>query len=64
MDARSECLSKEYWNLSDIMFFFNCGKNKASQIRQMAISKYDGFEPVLPQKVKKNAVLKAMKIKL
>ena len=64
MDARSDCLSKEYWNLSDIMVFFGCGKNKASQIRQIAIRKYDGFEPVLPQKVKKSAVLKAMKVNL
>ena len=64
MEEKNACLNKEYWNLSDIMVFFGCGKNKASQIRKIAIQKYDGFEPILPQKVKKSAVLKAMKVNL
>jgi hypothetical protein len=44
------------------MNYVGCGKNKASQIRQEAIIKYDGLNPVLPRLVKKEAVLKVLEV--
>lgn len=57
-------LNKEYWHLDDICRYFECGRNKASKIRQIAIKNFDGFEPIFPQRVKRNSVLKAMNIKI
>ena len=55
-----ELMSKAYWNNKDIMMFANCGVNKASKIRKLAIIKYAGGIPLLPQKVRKDAVLKVL----
>lgn len=63
-DRQKELLTKAYWNIADICVFFDVGRNKATAIRQKAIKKFDGFNPVLPQKVKRDAVLKAMDIKV
>ena len=53
---------KEYWTNQDIMNFVGCGKNKASKIRQIAIIKFDGLNPLLPRLVKKQAVLKVLEV--
>ena len=50
-----------YWNLKDIKEFVGCGTNVASQIRQLAISKYEGKCFFDNRKVKKESVLKAIK---
>ena len=57
-----ELLNKAYWNLSDIRAYLGCGLNKASKIRQLAIKKHNGLNPLLPQKVKRDAVLKVLQI--
>ena len=61
-EKQLELLKKKYWHLNDICIFFECGRNKASQIRQKAIKEYNGFEPIFPQRVKRDSVLKAMNI--
>lgn len=58
-----ELLKKSYWNLADIQSFVGCGRSKASKIRQEAVSKFNGFNKLLPQKVKREAVLKVLEIK-
>ena len=63
-EKQEEILKKKYWHLIDICDFFECGKNKASQIRQRAIKQFDGFEPIFPQRVKRDSVLRAMNIKI
>lgn len=55
-----ELLQKTWWNNKDIKAYVKCGTNKASQIRQRAIKYYDGFNPLLPLKVKRDAVLKVL----
>lgn len=50
-------------NCADIKAYLGCGLNKASKIRQLAIKKHNGLNPLLPQKVKKDSVLKALEIK-
>lgn len=50
-----------YWNLKDIKEHLGCGTNIASQIRQLAINKYDGKCFFDKRKVKKDSVLKAIK---
>lgn len=57
-----ELLNKAYWNLADIRAYLGCGLNKASKIRQLAIKKHNGLNPLLPQKVKRDAVLKVLQI--
>lgn len=57
-----EVLNKAYWNLADIRAYLGCGLNKASKIRQIAIKKHNGLNPLLPQKVKRDAVLKVLQI--
>lgn len=57
-----ELLNKAYWNLEDIRAYLGCGLNKASKIRQLAIKKHNGLNPLLPQKVKRDAVLKVLQI--
>ena len=54
--------NKEYWTNQDIMNFVGCGKNKASKIRQAAIIRFNGFNPLLPRLVKKQAVLKVLEV--
>ena len=63
MDEKQELLNKKYWHLNDICIFFECGRNKATAIRQKALREFDGFEPLFPQRVKTDSVLKAMNIK-
>jgi len=63
-ERQEELMKKKYWHLSDICIFFECGRNKASQIRQKAIKEFEGFEPIFPQRVKRDSVLKAMNIKV
>ena len=55
-----DLLSKAYWNNKDIKAYANVGSNKASAIRQKAIKYYDGLNPLLPLKVKRDAVLKVL----
>lgn len=55
-EKEAELIKKAYWNLSDIQLFVGCGRNKASKIRQEAVSKFNGFNKLLPQKVKREAV--------
>ena len=55
---------KKYLNNKDIQNLVGCGKNKASEIRQKAIIKYDGFNPMLPRLVKREAVMKVLEEKL
>lgn len=63
MDNKEELLSKNYWNIKDICLFFGCGRNKATEIKKKAIKDFDGFEPLLPQKVRRDAILKAVNYK-
>lgn len=63
MEQGMEVLNKAYWSLSDIQQFVGCGRSKASKIRQTAIMKFNGFNKLLPQKVKREAVLKVLEIK-
>lgn len=53
---------KQYWNNQDIMNYVGCGKNKATEIRKIAIIKFDGLNPLLPRLVKKEAVLKVLEV--
>lgn len=50
-----------YWNLKNIKEHLGCGTNIASQIRQLAINKYDGKCFFDNRKVKKESVLQAIK---
>lgn len=63
MEGKEELLNKAYWNLADIRAYLGCGLNKASKIRQIAIKKHNGLNPLLPQKVKRESVLKVLEIK-
>jgi len=63
-ERQIELLKKKYWHLNDICIFFECGRNKASQIRQKALKEFDGFEAIFPQRVKRDSVLKAMNIEI
>ena len=62
-ECMEEVLNKAYWNLSDIQAYLGCGVSKASKIRQIAIKKFNGLNPLLPQKVKRDSVLKVLQIK-
>ena len=55
-------LQEEYWTNQDIRNYVGCGVNKASQIRKKAIKDFNGFNPLLPRKVKKESVLQVLKI--
>lgn len=55
-------LEKGYWHLADIQIFAECGICKASKIRQEAIKKYGGLNPLFPQKVRRDAVLKVLEV--
>ena len=52
---------KRYWNLQDIQDYLGYGKNKASYIRQIAINNYNGLCFFDKRKLKKEAVLEAIK---
>jgi hypothetical protein len=49
-----------YLSNKDIMELVPCGKNKASEIRKRAILDFNGLNPLLPRKVKKEAVMKVL----
>lgn len=49
-----------YLSNKDIMKLVPCGKNKASEIRKRAILDFNGLNPLLPRKVKKEAVMKVL----
>jgi len=51
---------KKYWHLKDIQHYLQCGKNVASQVRQLAISKYNGLCFYNKKKVKKESCLQAI----
>lgn len=55
---------KKYLTNKDIQELAGCGKNKACEIRKRAIIKYDGFNPLLPKLVKKEAVMKVLEEKI
>lgn len=49
-----------YWNLKDIQDYLGCGRNKASQVRQIAINEFHGLCFYDKRKLKKQAVLQAI----
>ena len=53
-------MEQMYITNKDIMQLVPCGKNKASEIRRQAILEFNGLNPLLPRKVKKEAVLKVL----
>lgn len=57
---RGAFMEQMYLSNKDIMALVPCGKNKASEIRKIAILEYNGLNPLLPRKVKKEAVLKVL----
>ena len=48
-----------YWNLKDIREYLGCGVNKASYIRHIALTKFNG-KCWNKKKVKKESVLQAI----
>lgn len=63
MENEAELSNKVYWTLADIIEYAGCGRTKASAIRQEAIKKFNGFNKLLPKKVKREAVLKVLDIR-
>ena len=57
---KENLLEKGFWHLADIRAYACCGTVKASKIRQEAIKKYDGLNPLFPTKVRRDAVLKVL----
>lgn len=53
-------METNYISNKDIMNLVPCGKNKASEIRKKAITKYNGFNPNFPRLVRKDAVLRVL----
>ncbi len=53
-------LQKFIWDNKDIQEFTGCSKTTASKIRKEAITKYDGFIPIMPRKTKRDAILKVL----
>lgn len=49
-----------YMSNKDIMKLVPCGKNKATEIRKIAILEFNGLNPLLPRKVKREAVMKVL----
>ena len=60
---KENLLEKGFWHLADIRAYACCGTVKASKIRQEAIKKYDGLNPLFPTKVRRDAVLKVLEEK-
>ena len=52
---------KKYWNLKDIQEYLECGKNKASVIRKVAINNFNGLCFYDRRKLKKESVIEAFK---
>ena len=57
-----ELLLKAVWTNSDIEFYCNCSKTKASQIHQKAVIEHDGAVLSIPSGVKRDAVLETLGI--
>lgn len=55
-------LQKPIWNNKDIQDFTGCSSTTAVKIRKEAITKYDGFIPMLPRLTKRDAILKALRL--
>lgn len=55
-----EIINKPIWTNADIRAYAGCGKTQATQIRKIALVKYDGFIKLMPRKVKRDAVIKAL----
>ena len=53
-------MEQMYLTNKDIMKLVPCGKNKASEIRKIAILDFNGLNPLLPRKVRKESVLKVL----
>lgn len=58
----SELLQKSIWTNQDIMDYVGCGMTTASKIHKEAIIKHDGYIPLCPKKVRRDAVLKVLGI--
>lgn len=50
-----------YWLIRDIQDYLGCGRNKASYIRYIAITKYNGQCGWDKRKVKKESIMKAIR---
>ena len=59
-----QLLQKPVWNNEDIMKFFNCKVNKAINIKKVAIQKYNGYVPMFPFAVYRDAILKVIGVNL
>ena len=46
-------MEQEFITNKEIREMANCGVNKACQIRKIAITRFNGFNPVLPRKQEK-----------
>lgn len=53
-------MEQMYLSNKDIMELVPCGKNKASEIRKIAILEFNGLNPLLPRKVKREAVMQVL----
>ena len=52
---------RKYWNLKDIQQYLECGVNKASLVRKVAINNFNGLCFYDKRKTKKEAILEAIK---
>lgn len=59
-----DLLQKPIWNNKDIQAFTGCSPTTAVKIRKEAIEKYDGYIPMLPKSIKRDAVLKALNMEV
>ena len=61
MDA---LLQKPIWSNKDIQEFTGCSATTAVKIRKEAITKYNGFIPIMPKKTKRDAILKVLNLEV
>ena len=61
MDA---LLQKPIWSNKDIQEFTGCSSTTAVKIRKEAITKYDGFIPIMPKKTKRDAILRVLNLEV
>lgn len=59
---KASLLLKSVWTNQDIMAYTNCGATTASAIHQKAVIEHNGLIKLLPRKVKRDAVFKALGI--
>ena len=55
-------MEQEFITNKEIREMANCGVNKACQIRKIAITRFNGFNPVLPKKTRKEAIIKVLEL--